>query len=83
VHVSALALAQAGLLAEHFGRHFRHAYPFCDGEVVRAMSANDGVASAQMGADADSNRLLASGQVHLARYRARANIEGQALLYVG
>jgi hypothetical protein len=83
VHVAALAAAQAGHLAEHLGRHLRQWHALGDGEVVRPVRADHRVAIVEVRANAHGHRLLPRGQVHFARHRTAADIEGQALLYLG
>ena len=83
VHVAALALAQAGDLAEHLGRHRVERHALGNGEVVRPVRADHGVLLLEVRADAHRHRLLAGGQVHLARHRPGADVKRQALLDVG
>ena len=80
MHVAALALAQAGDFAEHLGGHGVQRHALGNREVVGAVGADHGVVRGQMRADANGHRFLASGQMHLARDRAGANVKGQTLL---
>ena len=82
VHVTALAAAEAGRLAEHLGGELVERDALGDREVMRPVGADDGVVVAQVGAHPDRDRLLSGGQVHLARHRPAGDVERESVLDV-
>jgi hypothetical protein len=52
-------VAEAGVLAEDLGGQLVHVHPVGQRDVMRSVGRGDGVARAEMGADADGRRLPA------------------------
>ena len=82
VHVTAAAVAQAGLATEDLRSHPVQVHAVRDREVVRPVGRGDRVVRAQVGAHARRHRLLAGGKVHLPRYESLADVEAGPLVGV-
>ena len=79
VHVAALAVAEAGLLAEDLGGQLVACPCRARARSGAAGACRDGVGRAEVGADADGHRLLPGRQVHLAGDRPGGDVEGRRL----
>ena len=73
----------SGGLAEHLGGHGIERHALGNGEVMRAVRADHGIFRAQVRAYAHGHRLLPGREMHLARHRAGADIEGRPFWILG
>ena len=82
VHVPALAVSEAGFLAEDLSGHAIQRHALGDGEMMRPVRTDHRVLALKVHAYPDCRRLLSCRQVHFARYRTRSDVERQPLLNV-
>ena len=81
VHVAALAMPEAGLLAEDLGGQLLHVHAVSEGDMMWAVGRGYRVARAQVNADPCRDRLLPRRQVHLTGHGTGCDIEGGRLAF--
>jgi hypothetical protein len=79
VHVAALAVAQAGLLAEDLGGEPLHVHAVGQGDVVRPVGGGDRIGRSKVSGDPHRDRFLSGRQVHLAGHGPSGDVEGRGL----